>query len=620
MARQSSAYRFWGCVLPLAASLALAGAPAGAQAPVHGIALHGDTQYAADFTHFNYVNPDAPKGGALRMASPAPFDTLNPFTIKGVAAPGATMVFDTLLASSEDEPFTEYGLIAESIEMPEDRSSVTFNLRRAATFHDGKPVTAEDVVWTFRTLMEKGHPFYRAYYAAVGKTTVENAHRVRFDFKMAGNRELPMIIGQMPVLPKHAWADKDFSATTLEPLTGSGPYRAVSVDPGRRITYERVKDWWAKDLPVAKGHYNFDTITYEIFRDETVLLQAFFSGAYDIRVENIAKAWNSEYNGQRAVRDGSIVKVEIPHDLPVGMQGYVMNTRRPQFADRLTRQALNYAFDFEWANRQFAHGAYKRTASYFENSDMAARGLPSDAELAILEPFRAQLPEEVFTTPFENPKTSGSGKDLRANLTKARALLEEAGWKPGRDGMLMRDGKPFRFEFLVDSDAFQRWTNPMIANLKRLGIAATLRVVDAAQYQNRMDNFDFDVTVRTFPQSLSPGNEQLDFWGSDKADVAGSRNIIGIKDPVVDALIGKITLAADREELVNLARALDRVLLAGHYVVPHWHIDYHRIAYWNKFGRPAVAPKYGFGIPATWWFDAGKARAIETRTRGKDKE
>lgn len=601
------------CVLGLPA-LSLASETADAKpAALHGIAMHGEPKYSPDFSHLEYAYPDAPKGGELRLAGFGTFDSLNPYILRGQDAPGLRITFQTLLVSTEDEAFSEYGLIAESIEMPEDRSRVTFNLRPQAKFHDGKPITAADVVWSFETLMEKGHPSFRAYYSNVKKATAETPRRVTFEFNMAGNRELPLIMGQMPVLPKHFFEGKDFATTTLTPITGSGPYKIRSVDAGRRIVYERVKDWWAKDLPIMRGQYNFDTLSYEMFRDETVLLQALFAGAYDVRVENIAKSWESEYSGQRPVRDGLIKKEEIPHSLPAGMQAFAINTRRDVFADPQVRAALNYAFDFEWSNKQFAHGTYVRTGSYFANSELASSGLPQGRELEILEAFRGQVPDEVFTKEYKNPVTSGNGNDMRAQLTTARGMLEAAGWKMGKNKLLEKDGKEFKFEFLVQSPTFARWIDPVIGNLKRLGIAATLRVVDTAQYQKRMDDFDFDVTVYTFGQSLSPGNEQRDFWSSEKAGVKGSRNIIGIKNPVIDALIDQVISAADREELIALTRALDRVLLWGHYVIPQWHVSYHRVAYWDKFGRPEIAPKYGLGIASTWWTDAQKDAALKRR-------
>jgi microcin C transport system substrate-binding protein len=385
--------------------------------PLPGIAMHGTPKYAADFKNLEYVNPDAPKGGGLHLAAEGTFDSLNPYVIKGVPAPGIGMVYQTLMASTEDEAFSEYGLLAATTEMPEDRSWVVFNLRPEARWNDGKPVTAEDVVWSFNTLMDKGHPFYKAYYANVKSAVAESPTRVKFTFNMAGNRELPLIMGQMPVLPQHFWEGKDFAKSTLEMPLGSGPYRVKSFDAGRRITYERVKDWWAKDLPIVKGQYNFDTIIYDLYRDETVLLQAFFSGNYDFRQENVAKSWNAEYD-QPPVRQGLIKKEEIHHSIPAGMQSFAFNIRRPMFQDARVRQALGYAFDFEWSNKQFAYSTYKRTQSYFANSELASSGLPTGRELEILQKFKGQVPDDLFTKEFTLPKTSGSGQDMRQNLAR----------------------------------------------------------------------------------------------------------------------------------------------------------------------------------------------------------
>ncbi|MFH1157662.1 MAG: extracellular solute-binding protein [Pseudomonadota bacterium] len=594
------------------------GALAEDTAPLPGIAMHGAPKYAAGFKNFDYVNPDAPKGGEIRLAVSGTFDSLNPYIIKGVAAPGIGMAYQTLMTNTEDEAFSEYGLLAETIEVPEDRSWAVFNLRKEARWNDGTPVTAADVVWSFNTLMTKGHPYFRSFYASVKDAVAESPTRVKFTFNMTGNRELPLIIGQMPIMPEHFWKGKDFEKSTTGIPLGSGPYKVKSVDTGRRIIYERVKDWWAKDLPVVKGMYNFDTIVYDVYRDETVLLQAFFSGDYDFRHENIAKAWNAEYN-QPPVREGLIKKEEVRHSLPAGMQCFAYNLRRPVFQDARVRRALGYAFDYEWSNRQFAFGTYKRTQSFFANSDLASSGLPSGRELEILRKFKGRIPDEALTGEFSIPKTSGSGQDVRQNLSTARKMLEDAGWKIGKDGVLAKDGQPFKFEILVESDMFERWIGPMISNLKKLGIQANLRVVDATQYQKRMDAFDFDMTVTTFGQSLSPGNEQRDFWSSAKADVKGSRNIIGIRNPVVDELIDMIVSAPDRDELVARTRALDRVLLWNYYVIPQWHIDYFRLAWWDKFGRPAVSPKYGLGVVETWWYDAEKAAKISAKVKPAEK-
>ncbi len=582
--------------------------------PISGVAMHGTPKYAVDFKNLDYVNPKALKGGEIRMAVSGTFDSLNPYIIKGIPAPGVSMVYQTLMFNTKDEAFSEYGLLAETVEMPEDRSWVVFNLRKAARWNDGKPVTADDVVWSFNTLMTDGHPFYRAYYANVKSVIAENPFRVKFTFNMTGNRELPLIMGQMPVLPKHYWDGKDFAKSTVEMPLGSGSYKVKSVETGHRIVYERVKDWWAKDLPIVKGMYNFDTVVYDVYRDEIVLLQAFFSGDYDFRHENVAKSWNAGYD-QPPVREGLIKKKEVSHNIPAGMQSFAYNTRRPVFQDVRVRQALGYAFDFEWSNKQFAFGKYKRTQSYFANSDLASSGLPTGRELEILQKFKDRIPDEVLTKEFNMPKTSGSGKDVRQNLSTAKKMLEDAGWRIGKSGMLEKDGQFFNFEILVDSKMFERWINPMISNLKKLGIQANLRIVDAAQYQNRINTFDFDMTVFSFGQSLSPGNEQRDFWSSEKADVKGSRNITGIKNPVVDELINMIVSAPDRDELVARTRALDRVLLWNYYVIPQWHLDYFRLSWWDKFGLPEISPKYGLGVVDTWWYDAEKAAKIASKVK-----
>ena len=570
--------------------------------PVFGMAMHGEPKYQKGDT-LSYVNPSAPKGGEIKLHAIGTFDNVNPFILKGSPAAGSTMPYDTLLYSTEDEAFSEYGLLAESFEMPADRSSVTFNLRPEARFHDGTPVTAEDVVWTLNTLQNDGHPFYRAYYANVSEVTAENDHRVRFDFDVSGNRELPLIVGQMPILPKAYWEGKTFASTTLTPPMGSGPYKLDEVTPGRRVVYERVEDYWGKDLPMSKGRHNFDRIIYDYYRDDTVALQAFLAGEYDFRQENTAKLWKTSYN-TNSVKSGDIVLKERPHMLPSGMQGFIFNTRNPVFQERAVRQAINYAFDFEWSNKQFAFDTYTRTDSFFENSELSSSGTPSGDELALLEPYRDQLPPELFTQEFSVPKTTGSGSDHRRNLRQGIEILNNAGWTLNENGLREKDGTVLNFEILLNNQAFERWASPFVQNLERMGIQSNIRVVDAAQYQNRMDGFDFDMTVGTFGQSNSPGNEQRDFWSSEKASEPGSRNLIGVNDPVVDALIDKIIQAPDREDLVTATQALDRVLLWNYYVVPHWHIDYFRLAYWDKFGYPSAVPPYGLAVVDTWWANA----------------
>ncbi len=569
--------------------------------PQHGMAMHGDVKYGPDFTHLDYVNPDAPKGGGLKLAAIGSFDNLNPYILKGIAAAGADMLYQSLTTKTDDEAFSEYGLIAETIEVPEDRSWVAFQLRPQAQWHDGVPITVDDVIWTFNILLEKGHPFYRSYYREVDRVEKTGEQEVRFTFKSIENKELPLIIGQMPVLPKHYWTSngRDFSQTTTEPPLGSGPYKISKVEIGRSIVYERVTDWWGKDLAINRGKYNFDVIQYDYYRDVGVALQALLARQYDLRSENVAKQWALSYD-HPSVDNGDLLKKTIPHNIPTGMQAFAYNIRRPLFQDPKVRQALAYAFDFEWANKQFAFGTYKRTNSYFSNSELASAGLPSEAELALLEPFREQLPKEVFTREYQAPRTDGSGNN-RANLRKAKQLLEEAGWSIKNGVLTNENNQPFEFEFLLSSPMFERWIQPFIANLKKLGITAVIRVVDTAQYQNRLDQFDYDIVVSVFGQSLSPGNEQLNYWGSESANVSGSRNIIGIENPVVDALIEKIITANSREALITATRALDRVLLWNHYVIPQWHINAFRLAYWDKFGRPDINPPYALPVEETWW-------------------
>lgn len=567
----------------------------------HGVALHGKPFYSEGFTNFNYALISAPKGGDLRLGAVGTFDTLNPFTLKGVAADGAGMVFETLMVRALDEPFSQYGWIAESIFVPEDKTWVAFRIRKNARFHDGTPITPEDVIFSFETLRDKGAPAYRAYYKDVVKTEVLGSRDVRFIFKDGKNTELPMIVGELPVFPKHAWEGKDFSATTLQPLIGSGPYKIGKMTPGRSIQYVRVKDWWAAELPVNMGRYNFDTITYDYYRDGVVSFQAFLAGRYDFRLENVAKYWASGYYGSWLEKE-LLVKREVKNELPAGMQAFIFNIRKPMFQDRRVREALNYAFDFEWANKTFAYDAYKRTSSYFENSELAARGLPSVEELKLLQPYRGKEPDELFTKEFKLPKSDGSGED-RGNISMAADLLREAGWTLKGGVLTDSSGRPFVFEIINSDPIFERWVQPFLRNLERLGIRATYRVVDAAQYQNRLNDFSFDMTITVFPQSLSPGNEQFDMWGSAKADVKGSRNLIGIKDPCVDDLLQKIVQAKSRDELVIASRALDRLLLWQYYVIPHWHIGTYRIAYWDKFGQPGIPPKYGLAVVDTWWSD-----------------
>lgn len=598
------------------ALLLLAVSPAGAEPGkiTHGLSLFGDDlKYGPDFKHFDYVNPNAPKGGTVRLYGLGTFDSLNPFIIKGTPTGAVALIYDALLESAQDEPSTMYGLLAATVEVGPEHSWVAFKLREEARWHDGKPVTPEDVIFSFEILKEKGAPFYRHYYANVVKAEKIGDRTVKFTFDEKGNRELPLIVGQLTVLPKHYWEGRDFTSTTLEPPLGSGPYRVASVDPGRSITLTRVEDYWGEDLPVNKGRNNFGEIVYDYYRDSVVALQAFKAHAYDFRMETSSRMWATAYDFP-AVRDGRVVKTEVPHELPVGMQAFAFNIRRPLFQDPRVRQALGYAFDFQWSNANLFYGQYIRTESYFENSELAASGLPSEAELKFLEPLRGQIPDEVFTQEWQAPKTDGSG-NIRPQLRKAYGLLKEAGWDVKNGRLVNAEGKPFEFEILLNAAQpdFERVVAPFVQNLDRLGIKATIRAVDTAQYVQRNDTFQFDMVVQSWPQSLSPGNEQRNYWGSDAADREGSENIVGIEDPAIDALIDKIIYAGSREELVAATRALDRVLLWNFFVIPNWYSDSFRIAYWDRFGRPEIAPKYGLGFPDTWWIDKGRDDALVRR-------
>jgi microcin C transport system substrate-binding protein len=576
----------------------------------HAIAMSGAPKYSADFTHFDYANPDAPKGGTLHQSAIGTYDSFHPFIPKGVAAEDIGLIYDTLLVNSQDEPFTEYGLLARHIQMPEDRSYIIFHLDPQARFHDGEPVKPADVIFTFNALMEQGDPFYKKYYQDVQQVTDLGDGKVRFDFGDSTNQELPLIVGQLPVLPAHYWADKDFGSSTLEPPLGSGPYRVARFEAGKTVTYERVADYWGQDVPAQRGHYNFDRIQIDYYRDATVALEAFNAGEYNFREENNSKDWATMYTGDKYAQ-GLIVKEEIAHELPRGMQGFAYNTRRAMFQDRRVREALGYAFDFEWSNQNLFYGQYRRSKSFYTNSELAASGLPSDAELRYLEPLRDQLPPEVFTQAFQVPVTDGSG-NLRRQLRQASQLLTQAGWTVVDGKRVNAQGEPLAFEILLISPAFERIVLPFKKNLERLGVEASVRVVDASQYVNRLRSFDFDMIVAPIGQSLSPGNEQREFWHSESADLNGSRNWMGIRNPAIDQLVENVIAAPNRAELIVRTRALDRALLWNHYVIPHWHINYFRIAYWNRFARPAVSPKYGLGL-FTWWEDAAKAQAIDTQ-------
>ncbi len=567
--------------------------------PTHAIAMHGEPKYPADFGHFDYVNPDAPKGGKIVLAGIGSYNSLNNFITKGVSASYLSLIYDTLTERAKDEPFTEYGLLAETIEIAKDRSAVTFHLNPKARFQDGKPVTAHDVVFSFNLLTEKGAPFFNAYYNDVKEVAAISEGSVKFTFKNNQNRELPLILGQLPVLPQHFWKDKSFTDNLLDPPLGSGPYRIKEFQTGQTITYVRNENYWAKDHPINKGRYNFDEIRVEYFLDSNVALEGLKSGTFDFYEENSSKRWATQYEGDK-FDDGTLTKAEIHNENPTGMQAFIFNTRREIFKDPQVRQALNYAFDFEWTNENLFYGAYKRTDSYFENSELGAQGLPGKEERVLLERHRDDVPEEVFTKAYQPPVTQGDG-NIRKQLRHALTLLKDAGWGFENKRLIHKEtGKPLEFEIMLVSKDFERIVLPFIKNLEKLGIKVTPRLVDQSQYIERVRNFDFDMIIGSFRQSSSPGNEQRDYWYSGFADQKGSRNLIGVKDPVVDALVEKVIAADTREDLITATRALDRVLLWGHYVIPQWHIDSYRVAYKQKLQRPETPPKYDLGL-FTWW-------------------
>ncbi|NFV78650.1 extracellular solute-binding protein [Magnetospirillum aberrantis] len=568
-------------------------------APRHGIAMHGEPKYPAGFSHFGYVNPDAPKGGELRLADQGTFDSLNPFIAKGQTPAGLTaLVYQSLMVANADEPFSMYGLIAESVDTPPDRSWATYVIRKEARWQDGTPITPEDVVFSLDILRGKGTPNYRFYYAGIEKAEKVGPRSVKFTFKPGDNRELPLIIGEMPILPKHAWEGRAFDSTSLERPLGSGPYRVGAFEPGRYIVYERDPDYWAGNLAVQRGLYNFDRVRFDFYRDATVELEALKAGEFDFRSESEAKKWATAYDDWAALKDRRARKEWLDDSMPNGMQAFVYNLRRPLFADARVRRALAYAFDFEWTNATLFYGQYRRSDSYFAHSELAATGLPGPDELKVLEPLRDKIPPEVFTTPYQPPATDPA-TGIRPNLRVAMKLLEEAGWRVV-DGKLVKDGKPFRFEILLVQPAFERVTLPFVRNLARLGIEARVRTVDSTQYTNRLRDFDFDMVVGSWGQSASPGNEQAMFWSSQAADQPGSRNVGGIKNPAVDTLVDLVISAPDREQLVARTRALDRVLLWNHYVIPQWYLGASRLAYWDKFGHPPEVPMKGYQLFA-WW-------------------
>ena len=623
---QSGAVAAFAPALGVAAGLP-AVAPARAQSAAgepawrHALSLFGDIKYPADFKRFDYVNPDAPKGGVARLISIGTFDNFNTAVagVKGSLAPAATLINETLMTRSQDEVAAQYGLLAEAAVHPDDFAWVIYRLRKEARWHDGKPVTPDDVIFSIDVL-KKYSPMYGSYYRHVVKTEKTGERDIKFTFDAPGNRELPTIVGELPVLPKHYWQGtdgegrkRDISATTLEKPLGSGPYRIKEFVAGRSIALERVKDYWGANLPARVGQNNFDEMRFEFFRDNTVALEAFKADQADWISENSAKQWATAYDFP-AVTEKRVVKEEFPINDSGRMQGFVLNLRRDQFKDARLRRAFNYAFDFEEMNKQLFYGQYKRINSYFEGTELASSGLPEGEELQILETIRDKVPADLFTTPWVNP-VGGNPEAVRANLRESARLLKEAGFEVRDRKLVDAAGKPVTAEILVQDPSAERIALFYKPSLERIGVTTSIRIVDDAQYQNRLRSFDFDIITDVWGQSLSPGNEQREFWGSQTADQPGSKNTIGIKNPAIDALIEKVIFAKDRESLVATTKALDRVLLWNFYVVPQFTYGFSRYARWDRFSHAEPMAKYGrSGLPSLWWFDADKAAKIGKRS------
>ena len=579
----------------LICSLSMATANA---APRHAIAMHGEPMYGANFQHFNYVNLEAPRQGSLRRAAMGSYDSFNPYIVKGVAADGTGYLFDTLMQQSSDEAFTLYGLVAERIEVPEDRSWVRFYLDPKARFSDGSALTSADVEFTFNVLIEKGVPQLRAQYKDVSRVEVEDKQRIKFHFANNTNKELPLILAQLPVFSAADWQGKDFAKATLTVPLGSGPYTIDDFAAGRSVNYVRNDNYWARDLPVNRGRYNFKHIIFDYYKDGSIAFEAFKAGAVDFRQENISKQWATGYEGKQ-FSSGAIIKEEIQHQNPQGMQAFWFNLRRDKFKDLRVRKALGLLFDFEWTNKTLFYGAYKRSNSFFSNSELASSGVPQGDELRLLQDYKQQLPAALFEQPYLLTTTRGDGR-IRQQQRQAIDLLKQAGWTLSNGKMVNSQGEQLSLEFLVYAPSFERVIQPYRKNLQRIGIASEIRIVDVSQYVNRLNNFDFDIFTLTMGQSLSPGNEQLSMWGSEFANVPGTLNRIGLQDPVVDSLVGTLINASDRASLISATKALDRVLLWKELVIPQWHISSYRVAYWNRIVRPQRLPKYSLAIDS-WW-------------------
>jgi len=563
-------------------------------------AMHGETALQQHWQHLEYVNPKAPKGGTLKLPSIGTFDSLNQFISKGAAADGLELVYDTLTSTNLDEPFSVYGLLAKSFQIAPDNSWIVFQLNPLAKFHDGHTVDSDDVVFTFKTLIEQGAPLFQLQFLEVEDAVALNKHEVAFRFKTTTNKELPLIIGQLPILPKHYWKDREFDTPTLDKPLGSGPYQVADFKTGKTITYERVENDWAQDHPLRVGRYNFQYWVQEYFSEANIALEAFKTGEYTLRPENNSKFWATSYTGP-AIDANKIIKQEIPVHSPVGMQGFVYNLRKPVFQDPILREALAYAFNFDWSNDNLFYGQYKRSRSYFDNTELAATGLPSAAELKLLQPLKQQLPTRVFTQEYQPPSTKGL-KNIRPNLRIAKKMLQKAGYTLDNKQLMNPQGKPVKFEFLLYDTGFERIVLPFIKHLKVLGVTVEPRRVDVNQYVERLREYNYDMIVSSFPQSLSPGNEQRNYWHSSAVKQRNSRNLTGIADPAIDSLIETVVKAQSRDDLVTASHALDRALQWQFLVIPNWHVSYERIAYWPPVTMPKQHPQYAVDL-TSWWFE-----------------
>jgi microcin C transport system substrate-binding protein len=585
----------------------------------HGLSSFGDLKYGPDFKNFDYVNPTAPKGGKVRIRNLNTFDSVNPFILKGVydvlnADIGGDLAYNfaSLMTRAHDEPDAVYKLVAQKVTLDTDGQWVEFQLRPEARFHDASPITANDIAYTFKALKTEGHPRYRLRYKDIENPVVIAPDTIRFPFREgAYTRGLALTVAQMPILSEKSFENRTFKQTTMEPFLGSGPYKISKVDPGRSVTYQRIKNHWADALPVHQGRYNFDEIQVDYYRDRTIALEAFFAGEYDFREEFTSRNWAKEYQSKPTIEKGWINRDTLKDASLTGFQAFFFNTRRDQYKDIRVRRALSRLFDFEWTNKNLFYGSYERLTSVFENSDMKASGVPSQAELALLSPWKDQLPKSVFGEAVRPAKTKGTG-NIRGSIHQALSELKEAGWTIKDKKLVNETGQQMKMEFLLYEGAFTRIINPFIRNLERVGVAAKVRIIDVASWQNRLQNFDFDVIVRRLSQAAYPGVEQRNWWGSAASDTVGGLNIAGIKSPAIDDLVEKIVNAPDKDHLFVATRALDRVLMSSHYTIPQWYKASHFVAYWDKFGRPdKPKPGYSRAMLHSWWYDTEKAAKID---------